>query len=52
MCSTPNSGHKKKVDKTMSGILVADSDCGSGAEASDVEGKEEERHQKQALAEE
>jgi len=44
MCSTRNSGHKSE-------ILVADSDCGSGAEASDVEVKEEEHHQKQASAE-
>jgi len=42
---------KTKVDETISEILVADSDCGSGAEASDVEGEEEEHHQKRASAE-
>lgn len=42
---------KTKVVETVSEILVADSDYGSSAEASDVEGEEEEQHQKQTSAE-
>jgi hypothetical protein len=30
---------KKRVSETIGEILVADSDCGSGAEAGDVEGE-------------
>ena len=42
---------KKKDSETIGEILVADSDCGSGAEAGDVEDEEEELHQKQASVE-